>query len=43
LRTSFACCERSGLVELPDLTETAKLEQLAKPTAKQVLDDEIAF
>ena len=31
------------LVELPDLTETAKLEQLAKPTAKQVLDDEIAF
>src|SRR5215471_6349296 len=31
------------LVELPDLTETEKLEQLAKPTAKQVLDDEIAF
>src|SRR5262249_37223068 len=31
------------LVELPDLPETAKLEQLAKPTAKQVLDDEIAF
>src|SRR5215831_17112911 len=31
------------LVELPDLTETEKLEQLAKPTAKQALDDEIAF
>jgi hypothetical protein len=32
-----------GLVELPDLTETTKLEHLDKPTAKQVLDDEIAF
>jgi len=30
-------------VELPDLTETGKLEHLDKPTAKQVLDDEIAF
>jgi hypothetical protein len=35
--------ESGKLVELPDLTETAKLEQLAKPTAKRVLDDEIAF
>src|SRR5262245_679880 len=33
----------SKLVELPDLTETEKLESLAKPTAKQVLDDEIKF
>jgi hypothetical protein len=33
----------SKLVELPDLTETEKLEPLAKPTAKQVLDDEIKF
>ena len=32
-----------GLVELPDLTETTKLEHLDKPTAKQVLDDDIAF
>src|SRR5262249_43496112 len=30
------------LVELPDPTETAKLEQLAQPTAKQRLDDESA-
>jgi len=29
--------------ELPNLTETAKLESLAKPTAKQVLDDEVEF
>jgi hypothetical protein len=34
---------RGKLVELPDLTETRKLEQLAKPTAKQTVDDEIAF
>jgi len=31
------------LVELPDLTETTKLEQLDKPTAKQAVDDEIRF
>ena len=35
--------EGGKLVELPDLTETTKLEQLAKPTAKQTVDDEIAF
>jgi len=33
----------SKLVELPDRTETKKLESLAQPTAKQVLDDEIKF
>jgi len=31
------------LTELPDLTESEKLEHLDKPTAKQVLDDEIRF
>ena len=31
------------LVELPNLTESEELEHLDKPTAKQVLDDDIAF
>jgi len=32
-----------GLVEIPNLTESEELEHLDKPTAKQVLDDDIAF
>jgi len=32
-----------GLAELPDLTETAKLEHLDKPTAKETVNDEIVF
>ena len=35
--------EGGKLAELRDLTETAKLEHLDKPTAKQALDDEIVF
>ena len=31
------------LAELPNLTESEELEHLDKPTAKQVLDDDIAF
>jgi hypothetical protein len=31
------------LVELPDLTESGKLEHLDKPTAKQTVKDEIAY
>jgi len=31
------------LVELPNVTESEELEHLDKPTAKQVLDDDIAF
>ena len=32
-----------GLAELPDLTETSKLEHLDKPTAKETVNDEIVF
>jgi len=34
---------RGKLIELPELSETEKLEHLDKPTTKQALDDEIAF